>query len=106
MSATVVSLLTSLPLLCFGLLAPIAPRMGRRFGMERSLLAAMALVVVGTAIRLVDSEIALFGGSVVIGAGIAVGNVLLPSLIKRDFPHRVGSMMGVYSMTLFTGAAA
>ncbi|MGW8380829.1 MFS transporter [Streptomyces sp. ODS28] len=106
MSATVVSMLTSLPLLCFGLLAPIAPRMGRRFGMERSLLAAMVLVVVGTAVRLADSEIALFGGSVVIGAGIAIGNVLLPSLIKRDFPHRVGSMMGVYSMTLFTGAAA
>ena len=106
MSATAASMLTSLPLLCFGLLAPVAPRVGRRFGMERSLLGAMLLVVVGTAVRLVDSTLLLFAGSVVIGAGIAVGNVLLPSLIKRDFPHRVGLMMGLFSMTLFTGAAA
>ncbi|WP_019548341.1 CynX/NimT family MFS transporter [Streptomyces sulphureus] len=106
MSSAAISLLTSLPLLCFGLLAPISPRLGRRLGMESALLVAMALVVVGTLVRLVPSSIALFGGTVVIGAGIAVGNVLLPGLIKRDFPHRVGPMMGVFSMTLFTGAAS
>ncbi|MFI9495905.1 CynX/NimT family MFS transporter [Streptomyces halstedii] len=106
LSSPAISLLTSLPLLCFGLLAPVSPRLGRRLGMERALLVAMGLVVAGTAIRLLPDMGALFGGTVVIGAGIAIGNVLLPGLIKRDFPHRVGSMMGVYSMTLFAGAAA
>ncbi|MEW2529601.1 MFS transporter [Streptomyces sp. NPDC047071] len=105
MSATATSLLTALPLLCFGLLAPVAPGLGRRFGMERALLGTMALICAGTALRMVDSVIALFAGTVVIGAGIAVANVLLPGLIKRDFPGRAGLMTGLYSMSLFGGAA-
>ncbi|MER6310318.1 MFS transporter [Streptomyces sp. NPDC001657] len=105
MSAAATSLLTALPLLCFGLLAPVAPRLGRRFGMERSLLGTMALICLGTALRLLDPVVALFAGTVVIGAGIAVANVLLPGLIKRDFPARAGLMTGLYSMSLFGGAA-
>ncbi|MFE5742059.1 CynX/NimT family MFS transporter [Streptomyces celluloflavus] len=105
MSAAATSLLTALPLLCFGLLAPLAPRLGRRLGMERSLLATMALICAGTALRLLDSVVALFAGTIVIGAGIAVANVLLPGLIKRDFPGRAGLMTGLYSMSLFGGAA-
>ncbi|MFD5704099.1 CynX/NimT family MFS transporter [Streptomyces lasiicapitis] len=105
MSAAATSLLTALPLLCFGLLAPVAPRLGRRFGTEASLLATMALICAGTALRMLDSVAALFAGTVVIGAGIAVANVLLPGLIKRDFPARAGLMTGLYSMSLFGGAA-
>ncbi|MFG2288654.1 CynX/NimT family MFS transporter [Streptomyces sp. NPDC048595] len=105
MSAAATSLLTALPLLCFGLLAPLAPRLGRRLGMERSLLGTMALICLGTALRLLDSVVALFAGTIVIGAGIAVANVLLPGLIKRDFPSRAGLMTGLYSMSLFGGAA-
>ncbi|MFH8793381.1 CynX/NimT family MFS transporter [Streptomyces sp. NPDC017941] len=105
MSAAATSLLTALPLLCFGLLAPVAPRLGRRFGTERALLATMVLIGAGTALRMPDSVVALFAGTVVIGAGIAVANVLLPGLIKRDFPARAGLMTGLYSMSLFGGAA-
>ncbi|MER7396344.1 MFS transporter [Streptomyces sp. NPDC000151] len=105
MSAAATSLLTALPLLCFGLLAPVAPRLGRRFGLERSLLGTMVLICAGTALRLADQVAALFAGTVVIGAGIAVANVLLPGLIKRDFPERTGLMTGLYSMSLFGGAA-
>ncbi|MFF3641173.1 CynX/NimT family MFS transporter [Streptomyces sp. NPDC002564] len=105
MSAAATSLLTALPLLCFGLLAPVAPRLGRRLGMERVLLATMVLICAGTALRLLDSVVALFAGTVVIGAGIAVANVLLPGLIKRDFPAKAGLMTGLYSMSLFGGAA-
>ncbi|MCY0959907.1 CynX/NimT family MFS transporter [Streptomyces sp. H27-H5] len=105
MSAASVSLLTALPLLCFGLLAPLAPRIGRLLGTERALLATTALICAGTALRMLDSVAALFAGTVVIGAGIAVANVLLPGLIKRDFPTRTGLMTGLYSMSLFGGAA-
>jgi CP family cyanate transporter-like MFS transporter len=105
MSATTAALLTTLPLLCFGLLAPFAPSVGRRLGMEPALLGTMVLVLVGTALRLLDSMVALLVGTVVVGAGIAVANVLLPGVIKRDFPGRVGLMTGLYSMTLFAGPA-
>jgi CP family cyanate transporter-like MFS transporter len=105
MSSAELSLLTSLPLLCFGLLAPLAPRAGRRWGLERTLLGSMAFVLGGPALRLVAAEWALFGGSVLVGAGIAVANVLLPALIKRDFAGRTGLMTGLYSMSLFGGAA-
>jgi CP family cyanate transporter-like MFS transporter len=105
MSATAAGLLTTLPLLCFGLLAPLAPRIAHRLGMEPALAATMVLVCAGTALRLVGSMAALLGGTVLIGAGIAVANVLLPGMIKRDFPGRIGLMTGLYSMSLFGGAA-
>lgn len=105
MSTAAGGLLTTLPLLCFGLLAPLAPRLGRRFGLEPTLLATMVAICAGTALRLVPSTVALLGGTIVIGAGIAVANVLLPGVIKRDFGSRVGLMTGLYSMSLGVGAA-
>ncbi|MYS22151.1 MFS transporter, CP family, cyanate transporter [Streptomyces sp. DvalAA-14] len=105
MSTAAAGLLTTLPLLCFGLLAPLVPRLGRRFGTEPVLLATMVTICAGTALRLVPSAPALLGGTVVIGAGIAVANVLLPGLIKREFGSRVGLMTGLYSMSLSLGAA-
>ncbi|WP_424216724.1 CynX/NimT family MFS transporter (plasmid) [Streptomyces sp. BI20] len=105
MSAAGASLLTALPLLCFGLLAPVAPALGRRWGIERTLLATMVAVCAGTVLRIVPGTAPLFAGTVVAGAGIAVANVLLPGLIKRDFPTRVNLMTSLYSMALFGGAA-
>lgn len=105
MSTAVGGLLTTLPLICFGLLAPLAPRLGRRFGTETVVLAAMAAICVGTALRLIPSTLALLGGTVVIGAGIGVANVLLPGIIKRDFGSHIGLMTGLYSMSMSIGAA-
>ncbi|HEX5120783.1 MAG TPA: MFS transporter [Pseudonocardiaceae bacterium] len=105
MSTAVAGLLTTLPLLCFGLLSPLAPRLGRRFGMEVVLLAAAGAIIAGTALRLVPDTVSLLAGTVVIGVGIAVANVLLPGLIKRDFGSRVGLMTGLYSMSLAVGAS-
>lgn len=78
-------LLTTLPLLAFALISPLAAPVARRFGMERSLFAALLLICAGIAIRSLPSPYLLFGGTAVIGGGIALGNVLLPGLIKRDF---------------------
>ena len=99
------AVLTTLPVLCFGLLATTAPRLVRRYGIERVLVGAMAALAVGALGRVLDGAAALFAGTVVAGGAIAVGNVLLPPLIKRDFPDRTGPMMGVYSMAV-SGAAA
>lgn len=96
-------LLTTLPLLAFALISPLAAPVARRFGMERSLFAALLLICAGIAIRSLPSPYLLFGGTAVIGGGIALGNVLLPGLIKRDFPHSVARLTGAYSDN---GAAA
>jgi MFS transporter, CP family, cyanate transporter len=104
MSSASVSLLTALPLVCFGAFAVIGPRLGRRLGMERALAIAYAALVGGIALRLVPGEGPLFAGSALAGAGIAIANVLLAGLIKRDFPERAGVMMSMYSVMLIGGA--
>lgn len=98
-------LLTTLPLLAFGLVSPLAAGVARRFGMERSLLLAMLLICAGIALRSLPSAALLFIGTAAIGCGIALGNVLLPGLIKRDFSQHVARMTGAYSLTM-GGAAA
>ena len=98
-------LLTTLPLLAFGLVSPMAAGIARRFGMERSLFVAMLLICAGIAIRSLPSTVFLFVGTTIIGCGIALGNVLLPGLIKRDFASQVAKMTGAYSVTMGVAAA-
>ena len=105
-SSSVIGLLTTLPVLVFGLVAPVAPRCAARFGIERTVFGALVLLVAAILIRLLPAPVALFAGSALLGAAIGVCNVVLPSLIKRDFAHRSGLMTGLYSMTLSGGAAA
>ena len=97
-------LLTTLPLLAFALISPLAAGVARKIGMERSLFIAMLLICLGIGIRSLPSSALLFIGTAVIGCGIALGNVLLPGLIKRDFPGQVAKLTGAYSLTM--GAAA
>ena len=105
-SATVAGLLNTVPVVCFGLFALATPRLIRRFGMERLLLLTMTVITAGIALRILPPLVALFAGTAVMGAGIAVGNTVLPGLIKQDFAQRAGLMTGLYSVALFLGAAA
>jgi CP family cyanate transporter-like MFS transporter len=98
MSSGVASALTTLPVFCLGAFAFPAPALARRFGTERTLLAAMLLIGLGTALRGFGNIPLLFVASAMAGAGIAVCNVLLPGLVKRDFGHRLGLMMGLFTM--------
>src|SRR5215204_5768420 len=104
-SNAVAGLLTTLPLLAFGLLSPIAPRVARRFGIERALLASLLVLASGILLRWAGAVAALFLGTAVLGAAIAVANVLLPSLVKREFPEHAGLMTSVYSTSLGISAA-
>lgn len=101
----VAGLLTALPLLAFGLLSPIAPRLANRFGMERVLLASLLVLAAGILVRSVGTIATLFVGTAVLGAAIALGNVLLPGLVKREFPERTGIMTSAYSTALAVSAA-
>jgi MFS transporter, CP family, cyanate transporter len=105
LSSTVAGLLTTVPVLAFGICSPFAPALGRRFGMEATLVGALALLVVGILARSLPSVAALFAGTVVLGVAIALGNVLVPALIKRDLPTHVRFATGVYSVALSAGAA-
>ncbi|GAB0118949.1 CynX/NimT family MFS transporter [Acidisoma sp. 7E03] len=99
------SLLTMLPSLCFGLFSPAAPRLAGRLGMDRALLAALAALMLGTALRSSGGAWALFAGQGLACGGIGIVNVLLPSLVKRDFPQRVAAVTGLYVMSMSMGAA-
>jgi CP family cyanate transporter-like MFS transporter len=101
----VAGLLTGLPLLAFGLLSSIAPRLARRFGMERVLLASMLVLAAGIVLRSEGTVTALFLGTAVLGAAIALGNVLLPGLVKHEFPERAGLMTSVYVTAMAISAA-
>lgn len=97
LSAASASFLISLPLLCFAVFSPIVPRIAARFGLAHSLFGALIAVNVGIILRSWVGSFGLWAGTVLIGVGIAIMNVLLPALIKRDFPDHAGTLTGVYS---------
>lgn len=105
MPAALVSALTTVPVLLLGVCAPAAPALGRRFGAERVILAAMVILTLGLAARGLGAAAALLAGTIACGAAIAVVNVLLPSLVKRDFQHRLGAMSGLYTGAICASAA-
>ncbi|MFD3557641.1 CynX/NimT family MFS transporter [Streptomyces goshikiensis] len=106
MSGTVAGLITSVPALCFALVGVTAPRLSRRFGPAAVVCAGMAAIAAGLLIRPFASSAAGFlAASALSLAGIALTNVLLPVIVKRWFPDRVGTMTGLYSMALAAGTS-
>jgi MFS transporter, CP family, cyanate transporter len=104
LSAAMAGLLTTVPVLCFGAFAPLAPRLARRLGLETAVGLSLGLLAGGIALRLLHPIALLYAGSLLAGAAIALANVLLPAYVKREF-RRPGAVMGVYSASLNIGAA-
>ncbi|MFB7381012.1 CynX/NimT family MFS transporter [Kitasatospora purpeofusca] len=104
LSATASGLITTVPVLFQGVGAPLTPRLTRRFGTERVVLGAVLVLGAGVLLRVLPSVAALYAGCVVIGVAIAVLNVSMPGLVKREFPDRAAAMTGVYSTTMLVGA--
>ncbi|MEJ5863852.1 CynX/NimT family MFS transporter [Pseudomonas farsensis] len=105
LSASAAGLLTTLPVLCLGLFAPLAPVLARRFGSERVILGILLTLALGIFLRSALGIAGLFLGSLVAGASIGIIGVLLPGIVKRDFPQHAGALTGVYTMALCLGAA-
>ena len=105
LSSAMAGLLSTVPVICFGVFALATPKLIRRFGMERLLVLVMVVITAGIALRVLPPLAALFAGTAVLGAGIAVGNVLVPGIIKQDFAGKAGLMTGLYSVSLFVGPA-
>jgi CP family cyanate transporter-like MFS transporter len=105
LSGTAIGLLAAAPLLAFGLISPLGPRLAARFGIERPLVGCMLALCASLALRPLPSAVLLFAGTLAAGAGIAVANVLLPALVKQRFGARATFVTGLYSVALGLGAA-
>ncbi|MFD7164810.1 CynX/NimT family MFS transporter [Streptomyces violascens] len=105
LTAFTTSILTTLPVLCLGIFAALAPPLARRIGTEATLTLALALITGGILLRTVTATPALLAGTTLAGAGIAIGNVLLPTVIKQHFADRVGTFTGL-AMTLMATSGA
>jgi CP family cyanate transporter-like MFS transporter len=104
LSATVAGLLTTLPVVCFGALAFVTPRLTRRVPVERVLAACALLTAVSAGVRGIGTTPALFAGSLGAGVGVAIGQAALPVLIRTAHAARAGLLTGVYSAGLPLGA--
>ena len=105
LSSAGAGVLTTLPVLCFGIFAPLAPLLARWWSAERVILSALLVLAAGMALRVFLGVHGLFAGTLMVGASIGIVMVLLPGIIKRDFPRHAGVMTGLYTMALSLGAA-
>ncbi|MGX7394572.1 MFS transporter [Carnobacterium mobile] len=100
LSNALAGMITTLPLLAFAFISPFVPRLGRKFGIEFMVLCAIIFLTFGILIRSTSGTANLYIGTAMLGLAISVCNVLLPSLIKREFPRKIGVMTGVYSISM------
>jgi CP family cyanate transporter-like MFS transporter len=105
LSDTELGLLSSLPLLGFAGISPLVHGPSRRFGFERLVTLGLVVLVVGTVVRSLPALAPLWIGTALIGGGVAVCNVVLPSVVKRDFADRITLVTGGYSAVMGTFAA-
>lgn len=105
LSGLMLSSLTTLPVLCLGLFAPLAPWLANRLGIERSLALAMIILAAGLVLRGLAFAPPLFLGTLLAGAAIGIAGTLLPALVKRELAGSADLMTGVYTMALCLGGA-
>lgn len=105
LSSTTASALISLPLLCFAVFSPLAPGFARRLGLEHAITVALGILAIGIVARSVPWLPALWIGTALLGLAVALINVLLPAVVKRDFPDSAGRVTGVYSVAQSAFAA-
>ena len=105
LSGAAAGLLLTIPVLCFGAIAPLAPLLSRRLGIARSVALILSAIIAGLVLRVSGGVLMLFAGTTIAAAGAACGNVLLPVVVRRSFADRVGRMSSLYS-TALVGMAA
>lgn len=100
MSNGAAGFITTLPLLAFALLSPIAPKVAKKLGKEMTIFLALLLLVCGILTRSAGWVSTLFIGTGFIGIGVAFCNVLLPGMVKEAYPTKVGLMTGIYTVAM------
>jgi len=98
--------ITTVMVVCLGVLAPLAPLLSARVGLDRTLLAGLLILTSGVVLRSLDGLVGLYLGAAVAGTAIAIMNVIMPAAVKQHFPDRIGLLTSVYVTGLVVGAAA
>ncbi|TQN38088.1 CP family cyanate transporter-like MFS transporter [Blastococcus colisei] len=104
LSTGALAVVTSLPLVCFGLLSPFAPALAARIGLHRAVLAGLAVLAVGIGLRSAGA-IGLFAGTVVLSGGIAIANVLLPAVARAEYGSRSAAVVGAVTGSMALSAS-
>nr|WP_067286355.1 MFS transporter [Marinobacterium profundum] len=104
LSASEFSLLTALPLICFGLVSGCVPALARRMRAPMLVIMALLLIAAGASLRTTSLFGLVLTGTLLLGSAIALLNVLIPGLVKGYFPRQIGLMTGLYSVALTLGA--
>ena len=97
--------LTAIPLIAFAAVSPLGTFLARRIGIDMSILLALLCIAAGDAIRSFGGGVGIWLGTVVFASAIAVGNVLVPVIAKRDYAGHVAMATGVYSGCITAGSA-
>ena len=100
--------ITTLPLLAFALFSPFVSKVSDKLGNSKTMFLGIITLLLGEAIRSYTNVVGLFIGTALIGLGIAIGNVVIPSIIKLNFPNRVASITGIYTpcMSIFAAISS
>jgi CP family cyanate transporter-like MFS transporter len=104
LSGAAAGLLTTIPSLCFGAFAPLAPRLAVRFGSERTVVLCLILIGAATAVRPAGGVALMFAATLMVGVAIAVTQTLLPAIVKRRFASRAVLATGIYALSINVGA--
>lgn len=105
LNSSMAGFITTLPLLAFAVFSPIVARINHSFGHGLTMLAGLILIIFGLWVRSYTGVYGLFIGTIFIGIGIAIGNVLIPSVIKHKFKKNAGSVISIYITSLCIFAA-
>jgi CP family cyanate transporter-like MFS transporter len=104
LSASMAGIVTALPLVALAVFSPIAPRIALKIGLERALVFALLCIAVGIVVRSMGTVSPLLLGTVLLGAGIAFGNVLLPAVVKEEFPLQISVITSFYIFVMGIGS--
>lgn len=104
LTSTEVGMLTTLPLLAFALISPLALILTKKYSLESILMTALLLLTMGVGVRSLGTTLNLYLGTCFVGCGIAIMNVSLPSLLKRDFPNKIPMLTSWYMLISGIGA--
>ncbi|MBD2759014.1 MFS transporter [Yimella sp. cx-573] len=106
LGAVAAGMVTTLPLICFGVFAFLTPLLAARVGVERTLGLALAAIASGIAVRLVVDVSTFFLGTLLIGLGIAVANVVIPAIARLHFASDLARVMGLYTVVIQVSGAS
>ena len=108
LSTAATGFITTLPLIAFAVVSPFVSGIAGKLGQSRTMLIGLLLVLGGELIRSYTGAVGLFVGTAIIGVGIAIGNVIIPGIIKSRFSDRVGAVTSVYTsgMCIFAAVGA